>query len=228
MLAFRRLKSLPAGLLALCALLVLGLALPQYVEARTAGKIKRVEGRAMAATPRGQIRLLKKGDRLRSGETISTGPNSLAQLNFTDGGVVTLRPNSRFQIKKYRYRKKPKKDRSIFSLIKGGLRAISGLIGKHNHRSYSMTTAVATIGIRGTDYEIRQCAGDCQDISPPPADGLYVGVTEGTDSRIILKNNAGIKQLVAGQFAYVSAMNKAIIPLAVRPRVLVNTPTICK
>ncbi len=223
-----RLESVSVGLVSLCTLLVLGLTLPQPVEARTAGKIKRVEGQAMAATPRGQIRLLKKGDRLRSGETISTGPNSLAQLNFTDGGVITLRPNSRFQIKKYRYKKEPKKDRSIFGLLKGGLRAISGLIGKRNHRSYSMTTAVATIGIRGTDYEIRQCAGDCQDIFPLPADGLYVGVTEGTDSRIILKNNASIRQLVAGQFAFVSGMDKAIIPLAVRPPVLANTPLICK
>ena len=41
---------------------------------------------------------------------------------------------------------------AFFSLLKGGFRTVSGLIGKINHEDYSVATPVATIGIRGTDY----------------------------------------------------------------------------
>jgi hypothetical protein len=39
-------------------------------------------------------------------------------------------------------------------LIKGGLRTISGLIGKSMKTAYEMKTTVATIGIRGTEYTV--------------------------------------------------------------------------
>jgi hypothetical protein len=40
----------------------------------------------------------------------------------------------------------------LLSLLKGGFRAVTGLIGKANHDDYSLATPIATIGIRGTDY----------------------------------------------------------------------------
>ena len=43
-------------------------------------------------------------------------------------------------------------DRSFFSLLKGGFRTVTGLIGKLRREQYRIDTAVATIGIRGTDY----------------------------------------------------------------------------
>jgi hypothetical protein len=42
--------------------------------------------------------------------------------------------------------------RMLLSLLKGGFRAVTGLIGKANHDDYSLATPIATIGIRGTDY----------------------------------------------------------------------------
>ncbi|MDX1434446.1 MAG: FecR domain-containing protein, partial [Gammaproteobacteria bacterium] len=42
--------------------------------------------------------------------------------------------------------------RSFFSLLKGGLRTITGAIGKLNRKAYQIRTPVATIGIRGTEY----------------------------------------------------------------------------
>ena len=124
---------------------------------------------------------------------ISTGPNSYLNIKFTDGGRVLLRPNSRFQIEEYSYKagatdsaesSSPNvaaepEGNSLFRLLKGGFRAVTGLIGERNRDTYKVRTPVATIGIRGTDFEARICQGDCFDISPAPADGLYTGVFNG-------------------------------------------------
>lgn len=45
--------------------------------------------------------------------------------------------------------------RAFFKLLRGGFRAVSGLIGKANPNDYQVSTPVATIGIRGTDYIVR-------------------------------------------------------------------------
>lgn len=53
--------------------------------------------------------------------------------------------------------------RAFMSLLKGGFRSVSGLIGKLNREEYRITTPVATIGIRGTRYSARICQGACSD-----------------------------------------------------------------
>lgn len=53
--------------------------------------------------------------------------------------------------------------RAFFRLLKGGFRAVSGLIGKVNRDDYRVSTPVATIGIRGTRYGARLCQGECSD-----------------------------------------------------------------
>jgi hypothetical protein len=45
--------------------------------------------------------------------------------------------------------------------VRGGFRAISGLIGKVDRQAYRVATPAATIGIRGTDYEVQLCTTDC-------------------------------------------------------------------
>ncbi len=78
--------------------------------------------------------------------------------------------------------------RVLLSLLKGGFRAVSGLIGKVNHDDYSLATPVATIGIRGTDYIGVLCDAICARDpvvvgSLPPGvsaeGGLVTGVVKG-------------------------------------------------
>jgi len=65
-----------------------------------------------------------------------------------------LKPNTQFKVEKYTYdQAKPKEDIGNFNLIKGGLRAVTGQIGKRgNQDAYRMKTPTATIGIRGTIF----------------------------------------------------------------------------
>ncbi len=51
--------------------------------------------------------------------------------------------------------------RAFFRLLRGGFRAVSGVIGKVNQNEYRISTPVATIGIRGTDYVVVICDAAC-------------------------------------------------------------------
>lgn len=53
--------------------------------------------------------------------------------------------------------------RAFYRLVKGGFRSVSGLIGKVNREDFRVSTPVATIGIRGTEWGARICQGGCED-----------------------------------------------------------------
>ncbi|HEX7030908.1 MAG TPA: FecR family protein [Gammaproteobacteria bacterium] len=218
------------------ALLAAGLSLPAF-GAERAGDITMLTGRATAAGSGGEIRALEKGGTVYPGEVINTGPNSYLNIKFTDGGMVLLRPNSRFQIEAYRYSaaadsarddresspnvEAEAEDNAFFRLLKGGFRAVTGLIGRNDRENFRVRTPVATIGIRGTDFEARLCNGDCFDISPMPEDGLYTGVFDGG---ISLTNDTGTFVRDAGQYGYVPGLNRPAVPLTKRPKALSQDP----
>ena len=123
-------------------------------------------------------------------------------MRFTDGGQVTLRPNTQVKIEGYAYTEgEPQGDNFAMSLFKGGLRAVTGLIGKRGNRdAYRMQTATATIGIRGTTLTaIDVPAGSG---GPPP--GVYVTVADGA----VAFSSGGTEQLIAaGLTGYSSSPN---------------------
>jgi hypothetical protein len=130
-----------SALLALCAGNVYAQA--AYVHAMT--------GSATTTTGATQ-RALRIGDLIESGSTVSTGDKSTAVIKFEDGQVMALAERSSFRIVDYRYDKqRVSQSSAVFSLLQGGLRFISGVIGATNRNNFRMTAGTATIGIRGTD-----------------------------------------------------------------------------
>ncbi len=120
-----------------------------------AARVDFAVGNVTAVNTSGQSRTLAKGASLDQGETINTN-NGRAQLRFTDGAYVSLQPESQFRIDQYRFDGKVDgSEKGLFSLLKGGLRTITGLVGRSNRKNYQITTTVATIGIRGTEYTIQ-------------------------------------------------------------------------
>lgn len=113
-----------------------------------------------------------------------------------------MRPASRIRIDQYGFTEEtPAQDSFVFSLVKGGLRTVTGLIGKRGQRdAYRLNTATATIGIRGTHYGALHCAEDCGKL----ADGVYVDVASGI---IAAGNNAGEVEFSAGQFGYIASLD---------------------
>jgi hypothetical protein len=132
----------------------LSAAFPSAILAAPAARVEFAIGNPVAISPSGQSRSLVKGVQVESGETVSTN-NGRVQLRFTDGAQVSLQPQSEFRIDEYRFDGKADgSERGFFSLFKGGLRTITGLVGRTNRKNYQVTTTVATIGIRGTEYTI--------------------------------------------------------------------------
>lgn len=182
--------------------------------ADAAGKIIFVSGEASARSADDQDRPLKRGTEVYSGDTLITGEGRI-QIRFSDGGFVSIQPNSRFAIDAYQFGADAADDQSRLKLLKGGLRAVTGTIGVRSKETYSVDTPVATIGVRGTAYSALYCEGDCPPADgTPPADGLYVGTGEGT---IIIANAFGTLDVTAGQSAYVPALNLPPQPLDTPP-----------
>lgn len=183
----------------LLAIVLVGLTIAsaESMAAVEAGKVVTVAGRAAAATQDGNIRKLKRGGVVNSGDTVVTSSNSYVRMKFVDGASVILRPNTRFHIEEYVLAEKETESRSFFNLVKGGFRAVTGLIGRRNANSYRVRTAVATVGIRGTDYSMRTCAGDCGN-NP---DGDYYQVHDGG---ISVTTQGGAINYESGDFGFVS------------------------
>jgi len=135
----------------------------------TAANATSVEGTAYVTRADGRQTILARGTALGVGDALSTTRNSTVRLRFTDGGETAIRPDSRITVQAYSYaREQPQSDSLILGLLKGGLRAITGSIGKRgNVDAYKLNVNTATIGIRGTDYTARLCNNDCPPTSEP-------------------------------------------------------------
>jgi hypothetical protein len=174
---------------------------------KPAGKIVLLIGKASVVSVDGKPRKLKRGVSFFEGDTFETQKKSFVKLKYTDGGVMLLRPGTKLVVEAF---KNPEKGvgKSVFNLVKGGLRAVTGAVAKKDPSSFKLKTPVATLGVRGTDYTVRYCKGDCGDLAnlgvPAPQDGLYTGVNSGG---IDLTNGGGTRRYNAGQFGYASSWN---------------------
>ena len=133
----------------------------------------------------------------------STPETAKAQLRFRDGATISLQPGTQFRVEQFRFSeqggKADEQDTVVMRLLKGTLRAVSGLIGKEKREQYRMDTTVGTIGIRGTEYGAS--LGD-----PGLAVTTYAGLVE-------VCNTAGCAMAGAGQTLQVPDANT-------RPRLL--------
>lgn len=209
------------------------LVISKTVLAADAGQVIFATGSVMAE--RTPPVALAKGDAVLVDDTVATGEASRAQLLMVDGAKIALRPNSRLRIEEYAYPGgaaampgqavvTTSADRSVTSLLKGGFRTITGVIGKDYEQSYEVRTPVGVLGIRGTDYAAVFCRGDCGwapgvSAAAPVEDGLYLGVTVGI---IFFRNEVGDIELRAGEFAFIPLMDRRARRLQKPPAVLLD------
>jgi hypothetical protein len=154
-----------SAFLALVALLFAGLAF-----ANTA-TVTSSTGTVQVQTGTAPARALRTGDLVRQGDTVTTGPVSSAVLKFEDGQVAALTANSTMTVTAYQYNPQTGGGSVLLSLINGGMRAITGLIGRRTPNNVAYRAATATVGIRGTDVTIVTSEGN-----------VVVTVTEGVIS----------------------------------------------
>lgn len=160
--------------LALAAALCSGAALSQQV----AGTVQNLSGTLSAQRADGSVALLSERSQVRAGDVLETQRESYALIRFADGGQVTMRPGTQLRLDTFGFDERdPARDGFAMSLLKGGFRAVTGLIGRRSRDAYRVTTATATVGIRGTDFNVIYVAPPGTPDLPPP--GVYVSVAEG-------------------------------------------------
>ena len=162
-----------------------------------AGNIQFASGDVSAVNAKGEKRSLSKGAPINQGDTVSTGSDARAKIPFSDGALVSLQPKNQFRVDGFQYDGKTDgAEKGFFSLLRGGMRTITGLIGRFNRENYKINTPVATIGIRGTKYTA---------VLDPANENLAVNTGEGL---VEVCNAAGCILLASGESGIVSGQAK--------------------
>ncbi|WP_229257422.1 FecR family protein [Duganella callida] len=121
--------------------------------AQVAGTIVQLSGPLMARKADGGMRILSLKSEVESGDTLVTEKTTYAMVKFIDNSEITLKPSTTFKVENFSYdAANPGGDNASFNLVKGGLRSVTGLLGKRNKEKFALKTPSATIGIRGTTF----------------------------------------------------------------------------
>ena len=138
-------------------LALLGLAFAQLVFANAI--VTTATGSAQVIRGTAPARALKVGDEVIQGDTIVTGQNSAIVMKFDDGEITALTSNSRLTVTAYQYNRKQQSGSILLSLVEGGMRAITGLIGKNAPQRVSYKAATATIGTDRIKFPVVSASG---------------------------------------------------------------------
>jgi len=113
-------------------------------------EVTRLEGEATQQQGRLKSRPLALHDSLDENTTIITAPRSKVKLRFDDGTLITIGPDSAFDVVKYK--NDPEAPSAEFSMARGVFRALTGQIGKIAPERFRIATPNAALGIRGTHF----------------------------------------------------------------------------
>lgn len=128
-----------------------------FADAKSVGTVILSFGQNIAVSNSGDQRQLKRQSDIYAEDLLVTSSKGRLQVRFTDGSRLSLKPDTEFKIAEYQFEDaKPDDGKAIYKLLKGGMRTISGQIGKVDKEDYQLDAVVATIGIRGTDFSVNK------------------------------------------------------------------------
>jgi len=132
-----------------------------------AGKTLLTNGSVKGKRATGEV-VLKRRSIIFEKDEIHVGKDSKAQFRMSDQALISLQANSVLKIEKYQFQEGNSANSVLMELLSGGLRTITGAIGKNDKKAYELRTPLATIGIRGTHFEVNIVTN-----------GMYVSVWDG-------------------------------------------------
>lgn len=138
----------------LSAVLLLSLSLPAFADHTPrhnclVGQVSSVKGTVELERKANKITPVE-GTKICKGDKFTTAQGAVAELTLRDGTKLTVGRESQLVIREYKiYRKQP--NVALFDLLQGAFRSITGSITKRPHK-FEVKTAIATIGVRGTDF----------------------------------------------------------------------------
>ena len=207
-------------LLGVAALLIAAAGPAAAQGSAAAGRFIVVTGEVRVLALDGSARAAERNGEFRSGESILTGANGLAQLRMTDGAAVSVRADSQLKLDAYSYAGSEDRNASFFvSVLKGGFRTITGLIASNNRSNYRISTTSATMGVRGTHFEVVHVPQPMGDTAAGTYNRVYDGITT-------MQNRGGAVILVSReQTAFVALPSNLPPVLVVPPAGIFGKPT---
>jgi trimeric autotransporter adhesin len=128
------------------------IALATPAAAQRIGVSSAVNPATTGAPPGGTARQLVIGENIVYNEHIATGAAGQTQILFVDESTISVGPNSDMTIDKFVYDPKTGTGTEALSATRGVFRYVGGKLSKEAN-AVSITTPVATIGIRGGAFQ---------------------------------------------------------------------------
>ena len=116
-----------------------------------AGHVDAIKGTAWAQSPGEAPRKLEKGSPFYVGDRVYTESRSSVKLLFEDDTKFFIGAESEMNIDTFVYRNTEQPNSFSSRILKGTFRFVTGLIAHEEPESMEVETAVATIGVRGTN-----------------------------------------------------------------------------
>ena len=139
--------------------LLLAVALPAVAApppagaADNAGRAVFVRG-GVTAEAAAQKRPVKARDPIFQQDVLEAADGASARFVMRDKSMLALQPGTVVSISEYQFKPDdPAADRMVTGVVKGSLRALTGLVDKRGKEEVMLKTQIATIGVRGTEVK---------------------------------------------------------------------------
>jgi len=164
------------------------------VRADAIAKVILSVGENKAFDPSNQQRSLKRKDSVFPGDRLVTAERSRLQLRFNDNSRMSMMPETEFVVDQHQTANDDSA-KAVYRLLRGGMRTLTGQIAQKSPQNYQVDAVVATIGVRGTVYELYLCDALCKQ-KKGLDEGLYCRVLEG---EITATSDAEEASIMAGK-----------------------------
>jgi hypothetical protein len=194
------------------------------------GEFTFVTGQVTLVKANGQQSTPVRGTPVDQGDRIVTGADGMVQLTMVDNARLSLRPQTQFVIERYGQRA-DSQDGAVLSLVKGTLRAFTGLISATNRDKFVMKTRVATVGIRGSGNILYACEEkECDEsVAAAAAQGGPVTVNhtiEGAHAitNILAGGGPGVPAQQGGSQTVITGPGQTVLVAGAQPPRYIPTP----
>jgi len=137
------------------AAVIMGFAIPlQHAAAAEIGQIKNIGGQVFLIRNNVQ-QPAKAGDLLEQADVLTTGPYSNVGITFIDNSRFSAGPNSRLELKQFRFNATTQEGEFVTDMQRGTLAIVSGQIAKRSPEAMKVITPTTILGVRGTTFVVK-------------------------------------------------------------------------
>ncbi len=187
------------------ALVLLALSFSQALAEEPIGQVIFAEGEVTLLDADRESRVAERGSAVHVDDRIVTAAQARAQVRLDDGSMLSLKGGSEYLFEAQRYNEE---DASLSaqagSLFRGAMRKITGAITRQRPRNSSHASPTATIGIRGTIFQMVHVPEGGLEGFPDVDAGTYFMIEEGSAE---MASDVGSVIVGPGEVYYVADRN---------------------